>query len=102
MNLTQMIQTAGDEISLAINNLKKRGIEIESFDVEIATGMFDVDGAAAFTRTVKITGLKTPAIISGALMQANSISVEVSWSSSCLIFTIWRLSNGSVKLIYGA
>jgi hypothetical protein len=33
---------------------------------------------------------------------ANSYSVEVSRSSSCLIFIILNLSNGSVKLIYGA
>ena len=34
--------------------------------------------------------------------RSNSISVEVPRSSSCLIFTILRLSNSSVKLIYGA
>jgi hypothetical protein len=34
--------------------------------------------------------------------QPNSYSVEVSRSSFCLIFIILHLSNGSVKLIYGA
>ena len=73
MNLTQIIQTVGDEISAAIDSLSKRGITVASVDAEIVTLAVGMTGAAEFTQTVKINGLKNHTIICGALMQANSV-----------------------------
>ena len=71
MNLTQIINSVGTEIGAALDELNKQGITVISVDAEIETAMAGMNGGARFTRTVKVTGLKNRAIISGALMQAN-------------------------------
>ena len=71
MNLTQIIKTVGDEICAAIDDLAKHGITVASIDAEIEMHAIGMTGAAEFTKTVKVNGLKKRAITSDVLMQAN-------------------------------